>query len=170
MDWGLCERLPRSFWELIDIGSYYEKRMFLREKLMYPSVLAYYFAIVIDLVLRFLWVLSLLPPSTLEGFLGHQLSFFLGSVEIFRRSMWGIIRVEYEHLKLLNQRAPGFLGNEVLHKEKFTQSAKTDDAELEGISMKLFSGEKSSAFSASNSGTNANIIFNPLVNADSLNR
>ncbi len=94
--------------------------LFLREQIMLPNIGLYYFAICIDLILRFLWVLSLLPPATLNdlGILGHQLSFFLGSVEIARRSMWGIIRVEYEHLKMLKQRAPGFLGNDILHKRE----------------------------------------------------
>ena len=145
MDWGLCARLPRSLGELLDVTSYYEKRMFLRENLMYPSLTVYYLAIVVDLVLRFLWVLSLLPPATLGGLLGHQLSFFLGSVEIIRRSMWGILRVENEHLRLLSQHAPGYLSNEVMQKARLASRAKidqTDDGEreMEEMSTKLMSG------------------------------
>ena len=130
MDWGLCDRLPRTISELIDLKSYYDKKMFLRENLMYPSISFYYIAIVVDLGLRFLWVLSLLPPSTLGGLVGYQLSFFLGSMEIARRSMWGIIRVEWEHLKMLRQNTPGFLFNEVLRKKKdgtYEISTHTDD-------------------------------------------
>ncbi len=137
MDWGLCERLPQSIWELVDVFSYAQKKMFLREKLMFPSLPAYYFCIVIDLILRFFWVLSLLPPATLGGLIGTQLSFFLGSVEIARRSMWGILRVEFEHLKLLNQRAPGFLSNAVLHNEKLHDHSTHTDEHEEGISMTL---------------------------------
>jgi hypothetical protein len=116
MDWGLCERLPTSLWELLDLSQYHRKKMFLREKLMLPSITFYYVCIVIDLILRFFWVLSLVPATTLGvlDLVGPQLSFFLGAVEIIRRSMWGIVRVEWEHIKLFNQQTPGFLKNEVL--------------------------------------------------------
>lgn len=123
MDWGLCasDNLPDTPGEMLDFHSYmHPRKLFLRASLMYPSIAAYYFSIVVDLVLRFFWVLSLLPPGSLGGFslVGYQLSFFLGAVEIFRRAMWGILRVEYEHLKLLKQHAPGFLNNRVLHHQE----------------------------------------------------
>ncbi len=38
---------------------------------------------------------------------GNKLSFFLASVEILRRSMWGLLRVEYEHIKFINKKTPG---------------------------------------------------------------
>ncbi len=71
---------------------------FLRTYLIYPSIWWYYLAIVADLVLRFMWVVVLMPG------VGPHLSLFLGTIEIVRRSMWGLFRVEREHLvRLLNQ-------------------------------------------------------------------
>lgn len=115
MDWGMFEILPT--WQLLTSkDSLYNKlnKMFLRPSTMYPSIAFYYFCIIADLGLRYLWVLSLLPPSTVGGFVSLQLSFFLGSMEIVRRSMWGILRVEWEHLKHLKQGNPGFLSTPVL--------------------------------------------------------
>ncbi len=46
-------------------------------------------------------------------YVGPVLSFFLGSMEILRRAMWGIFRVEYEHTKFMNKKVLGF---QVIHK------------------------------------------------------
>lgn len=83
--------------------------LLLRKNLMYPYVWIYYVCIVLDLILRFLWVVSLVPESIFGAFVGPQLSLFLGSMEIFRRAMWGCFRLEYEHLKHVQKGSPGFL-------------------------------------------------------------
>jgi hypothetical protein len=82
--------------------------VFLRQHLMYPSYGTYYVCIVLDLVLRFLWVVSLLPPGFFGDFVGPQLNFCLASLEIVRRAMWGIFRLEYEHLKFVKKGTVGF--------------------------------------------------------------
>lgn len=84
-------------------------RLFLRRLLMYPSHYVYYIAIVLDLILRFMWVASLVPKELFGSFVGPQLSFFLCSMEIIRRAMWGVFRLEYEHLKNVQKGAVGFL-------------------------------------------------------------
>lgn len=116
MDWGLFDNLPSNVWEFLEVWNYPRKRIFLRSSLMYPSVYLYYFCILLDLVLRLLWVLSLVPATLLGSLVGYQLSLFVGSMEIIRRCMWGFLRVEYEHLKMLRQQTPGFLPNRVVRK------------------------------------------------------
>ncbi len=83
--------------------------LFLRSNLMFPYVWLYYVCIVLDLILRFLWVVSLVPESIFGSFVGPKLSLFLGSMEICRRAMWGCFRLEYEHLKHVQKGSPGFL-------------------------------------------------------------
>ena len=107
MDWGLL-----SSWSL-------NRRIFLRPNLMYPKMWVYHICILVDLALRFVWVLSLLPLEYSVAFLGNRLTFFLGSLEILRRSMWSIFRVEWEHVKLLNQNKPGYLPNRFLRQNEF---------------------------------------------------
>jgi hypothetical protein len=134
MDWGLFDTMPCSLSELQaciwnknepvkeheqpqhSLPRPQPKHVFLRDSLMYPSVSMYYICIVLDLALRFLWVLSLVPQSAFNGFVGYQLNLFVGSMEILRRCMWGALRVEYEHLKLLKSKTPGFLQNAVLRR------------------------------------------------------
>lgn len=89
MDWGL--------WDFSDGNT---ENMFLRKKLMFGSANAgmYYVCIVVDLVLRFLWILSL-RPSLSYTLLGPLAGTFLASLEILRRCMWGVLRVEWEHVK-----------------------------------------------------------------------
>lgn len=121
MDWGLFDVLPTSPWDLISIKAFTEKHLFLRKSLMYPSPLFYYLCIWLDLALRFMWVLSLLPPSMFGSFVGYQLKLFIASMELLRRCMWGILRVEYEHLKMLRNKTPGFLSNQILRRTSRTE-------------------------------------------------
>jgi hypothetical protein len=70
---------------------------------------------VANLLLRFLWVVSLLPSTSAAAqgqwkFLaGTKLSIFLASMEVFRRSFWGLLRVENEHLKFANLKTAGMI-------------------------------------------------------------
>ena len=83
-------------WSLAD-----PKHAWLRQQLMYKRHIWYYCAIFADLFLRFLWVITLIPHDHKAPFgtdFTQTLLPFLGVIEIFRRTMWGFIRVENEHL------------------------------------------------------------------------
>lgn len=83
MDWGL--------------GRYRDIRYLgLRQSLLFDRASLYYLAIVMDLVLRLLWVLKY------RGY-GEKLSYdtFMMVVEVLevvRRSMWSVFRIEWECL------------------------------------------------------------------------
>jgi len=83
-DWGLGDR---------SVG-------FLRRQRMYPDKRLYYGAMVLDLFLRFAWSLTLIPQlGVLLGTLGSSyMPMMLGWLELCRRAMWSVLRVEYEHL------------------------------------------------------------------------
>ncbi len=91
-------------WGLFSIG--YQKsdpiKSFLRPTLMsgrkYRWI--YHLCIVLDLILRFLFIISLLPEKSLESIFGPYIGVLFGSLEIIRRFVWGILRVEWEHIKL----------------------------------------------------------------------
>jgi hypothetical protein len=58
----------------------------------------YYAIICIDLVLRFAWVLTLIPPNSGAKFaLPAYLTLVSMILEIFRRTLWGFLRLENEH-------------------------------------------------------------------------
>lgn len=81
-DWGLGQR----------------EYNFLGPRLMYPKRAMYYSIIGIDLVLRFAWVLTLLPPESGAAFaLPAYLTLVSMMLEIFRRTVWGFLRLENEH-------------------------------------------------------------------------
>ncbi len=162
MDWGLFDVMPRSPWDLMNINTFTENHMFLRKSLMYPSALFYYICIILDLVLRFMWVLSLLPPEMFGSFVGYQLKLFIGSMEILRRCMWGILRVEYEHLKMLRNKTPGFLSNRFLRRSSRTNGGVTSNQE-EALAMtqangNYIAGEESSTGKTFNSDNIANML------------
>ena len=65
---------------------------------MYPKHAMYYGIISIDLVLRFAWVLILVPPQSGAKFaLPAYLSLVSMVLELFRRTIWGFLRLENEH-------------------------------------------------------------------------
>ena len=105
-DWGLLQ------WN--------SSNWFLREQLLYETPAFYYWAIASNFVLRFVWVLTLVPFN-LES-LGYAISDnssgdtrdvitsdvsnlfrefalpLLVALELFRRFQWSLLRIEWEHL------------------------------------------------------------------------
>ena len=70
---------------------------------MFSRTWLYYMAMLVDLLLRGLWVLTLVPSvQDLLGITNHNLSlyvnFILSWAELGRRTMWSMLRVENEHL------------------------------------------------------------------------
>ncbi|KAG6654224.1 phosphate transporter PHO1 homolog 3-like [Carya illinoinensis] len=82
-DWGLLQRQSKNRW--------------LRDKLLIPHKSVYFGAMVLNVLLRFAW---------LRTVLGFELSFLhpeslitiLASLEIIRRGIWNFFRLENEHL------------------------------------------------------------------------
>jgi hypothetical protein len=71
---------------------------FLGPSLMYPKKYGYFVIIGLDLVLRFAWVLTLVPPQSGASFaLPQYLTAVSLMLELFRRTIWGFLRLENEH-------------------------------------------------------------------------
>jgi len=90
MDWGLR---PFGLFKFLDGYKPPPSRVF-------PSKL-YAVLVPLDLVLRFLWTLSLIPYNSTSPFgngLSRALDPFLAFAEVCRRLAWALIRVENEHL------------------------------------------------------------------------
>ena len=85
MDWGLLDKNA--------------KHRFLREDLVYGSPAFYYIIMVANFFLRLSWVLTF-SPSIVAAFNVKPIVFTLivGSLEIIRRSLWNLLRVEKEHI------------------------------------------------------------------------
>ncbi|KAL0003804.1 hypothetical protein SO802_011365 [Lithocarpus litseifolius] len=83
IDWGLLQRRSKNRW--------------LRDKLLVPHKSVYFGAMVLNVLLRFAWM---------QTVLGFQVSFLhknsliaiVASLEIIRRGMWNFFRLENEHL------------------------------------------------------------------------
>jgi EXS family len=65
---------------------------------MFPKKAMYYGIICLDFVLRFAWVLTLVPPKSGAKFaLPAYLTLVSMILELFRRTIWGFLRLENEH-------------------------------------------------------------------------
>ncbi|KAK9687082.1 SPX domain [Popillia japonica] len=84
MDWGLFDKSAGE-------------NKFLREEIVYSSTFFYYFAIVIDFILRFAWALSFYLTEN-RFITGDLMTSILAPLEVFRRFVWNFFRLENEHL------------------------------------------------------------------------
>eukprot|EP00546_Thalassionema_frauenfeldii_P015736 CAMPEP_0178913190 /NCGR_PEP_ID=MMETSP0786-20121207/10702_1 /TAXON_ID=186022 /ORGANISM="Thalassionema frauenfeldii, Strain CCMP 1798" /LENGTH=815 /DNA_ID=CAMNT_0020585899 /DNA_START=80 /DNA_END=2527 /DNA_ORIENTATION=+ len=93
------------YWDVfMDWGLGKPKYNFLARKLMFPRRLYYYAVMVADIVLRFMWVLTLVPPQSGVSFeLPQYLTAVTMSLELIRRTVWGFFRLENEHRSNANQ-------------------------------------------------------------------
>ncbi|XP_014506876.1 phosphate transporter PHO1 homolog 3 isoform X1 [Vigna radiata var. radiata] len=83
IDWGLLQRHSRNRW--------------LRDKLLIPQKSVYFAAMVLNVLLRFAWLQTILNFNF--SFLHRQAMIsIVASLEIIRRGMWNFFRVENEHL------------------------------------------------------------------------
>jgi hypothetical protein len=82
----------------------------LRSARIYPHRWMYWTTFAINVVLRFCWTLSFLPPhylhkagvlsKTFEGGISSVLEPTIASAEIIRGTLWGFLRVEMEAIKV----------------------------------------------------------------------
>eukprot|EP00727_Mastigamoeba_balamuthi_P004531 m51a1_g14076 hypothetical protein (701) ;mRNA; r:1294475-1297438 len=96
LDWGLLSNKPTV------------AKPYLREVLLLRPAWIYYLAIFLDLVLRLSWTLTISPGTTfLISKLSHNaLLTVIAALEIFRRGMWNVIRIEWEHVCVFQAGTP----------------------------------------------------------------
>jgi hypothetical protein len=77
-------------------------------------------AVVVDLLLRFLWTVSLLPEAQ-EGILAdfqYRVRFILPFCELLRRSMWSWFRLENEQLARDSAKAGPQGGGQIVKRDE----------------------------------------------------
>lgn len=85
-----------------DLWNCTAKQHLLRDHLLFRrNIWVYYTAIIVDLILRFLWTVTLLPaaPGGPVAYYQYRFKYFLPAVELFRRSMWAWFRLESEQVR-----------------------------------------------------------------------
>lgn len=144
MDWGLFERRRR--WGGAGQG------WGLRPQRLYRSTWVYWTIGAVNIVLRFCWTLSFIPPRYLDatGVLTEtfgELTFItsptIACAEIIRRTLWGLLRFEWEAIKHLpvdfNDRHTS-ASNELKYHDDATSKAESQpnsiiDSDVEMTSM-----------------------------------
>jgi hypothetical protein len=94
-----------TYWDIkFDFGFFENGQGFpLREKLSYKNKFFYYFVLLTNLFLRFMWVLSV-SPEVLASFIKPEfLMLAVYSMEVIRRGMWNFIRVELHHIQICKE-------------------------------------------------------------------
>ncbi|CDY36429.1 BnaC05g10300D [Brassica napus] len=82
-DWGLLNRTSKNRW--------------LRDKLLIPQKKVYFIAMILNVLLRFAWIQTILDFNF--SFMHRQtMVTVVASLEIIRRGIWNFFRLENEHL------------------------------------------------------------------------
>ncbi|EMR10502.1 hypothetical protein PNEG_01213 [Pneumocystis murina B123] len=87
-----------SFWDLfIDFSlmQLYAEHPLLRNNLIFKHYWIYYLIIIFDPILRFSWVLYFIFIKNIQYL--HLITFVINVIEVFRRFIWNIFRIENEH-------------------------------------------------------------------------
>lgn len=107
--------LYSTYWDIcLDWGLGKLKYQLLNDRQMYPKKWYYYSAMVGDLVLRFVWIYTLIPPTAASSIIAQgpgetpsqslfsKLANWLAPIamllEMVRRTFWGLFRLENEQL------------------------------------------------------------------------
>ncbi|CAN0027209.1 unnamed protein product, partial [Choristocarpus tenellus] len=96
-------------WDLVQCRDGSWKAPRLRSRLLFRRKGLYIAAVGVNFVLRFLWTVTIVPENR-ENLFHKDFQIYLSPViaaaEIVRRTMWGFIRVENEHLQIYSS-GPG---------------------------------------------------------------
>ncbi|MCD7447328.1 hypothetical protein HAX54_027192 [Datura stramonium] len=84
IDWGLLQRNSKNPW--------------LRDKLLVPYKIVYFVAIVLDIILRLVWMQLVLDLRKLPHLHPKAFTAIVACLEILRRGLWNFFRLENEHL------------------------------------------------------------------------
>ena len=121
----------------------------LRKTRIYSVGWIYWGILFVNIVLRFCWTLSFLPPhylnragvlsETFEGDLTAVLNPTIASAEIVRRTLWGWLRVEWEAIKVarLEPRLKGAWRDDDRDEEPTLESEGGNSSEVELQSMDI---------------------------------
>ncbi|KAF6171810.1 hypothetical protein GIB67_007331 [Kingdonia uniflora] len=117
VDWGLFEKKSKNRW--------------LRNKLLIPYKSTYYGAVVVNVVLRFAWLQSVLGVRELPHVHRNALTAIVASLEILRRGIWNFFRLECLHLKNVGKyRAFKAVPHPFNYEEKDDNAEKNETHEL----------------------------------------
>ena len=83
-DWGLLRRNCKNW--------------LLRDTLLYYSPAVYYVCMLLNVVLRYVWLLTISPGIDFDERHTSLRIFLFGMLEVLRRCMWNVFRVENEQL------------------------------------------------------------------------
>jgi hypothetical protein len=134
MDWSLLER-RNGRWQL-------------RRERLYKKKLIYWSIFGVNFVLRFCWTLSFLPVYYLnaagmltKNFSGDLTAFFgptIAVAEILRRTLWGLLRVEWQAIQVAGIKASIHSSGEGSNDADSDEDAEEDEVEMTPMNMKDF--------------------------------
>mmetsp|Transcript_9411 Transcript_9411/g.9214 ORF Transcript_9411/g.9214 Transcript_9411/m.9214 type:complete len:637 (+) Transcript_9411:167-2077(+) len=101
---GITATVYSFYWDVVldwGLGSLTSKHFLLRDELTYlPN--KYYMSIALDFVMRLGWIFVISPE---QQYIQENVMLLLSAVELIRRFLWSIYRVEWEHIQITKRNA-----------------------------------------------------------------
>ena len=117
-------------WRLMQENAGHNK--FLRHTLLYEKRVVYYLAVLVDLVLRFSWLISLGLHQVLNSEYTPEMCITIFSaLEIFRRFVWNFFRLENEQLENFKKLNTDLLAVDIDNNEQTDDSDQEDSCDSE---------------------------------------
>ncbi|KAI3908390.1 hypothetical protein MKW92_036945 [Papaver armeniacum] len=98
---SMIAAVANTYWDLvIDWGllQWHSNNFCLRDKLLVPHKSVYFIAMILDVLLRFAWLQSILGFREFFFFHRTAVTAIFACLEILRRGIWNFFRLENEHL------------------------------------------------------------------------
>jgi len=127
-------------WDVIMDWGLFQNRKGLRSHLLFRRhVWVYYSAIILDLVLRFLWTVSLLAQATAGPLYKFQfrVRFFTPLLELLRPSVWAWLRLEHEQSLRDMREGATVVRDDTLREKRANKSKAERTQRLEGIACEV---------------------------------
>ncbi|KAL5722916.1 hypothetical protein ACHQM5_006376 [Ranunculus cassubicifolius] len=124
VDWGLLRRKSKNRW--------------LRDRLTIPHKSVYYVCIVVNVLLRFAWLQTVLNIQ-ISGLHNETVTAIFACLEIFRRGMWSYFRVEIEHVNNVEKyRAYKLVPHPFVKNEDGDEATGSNQTAMKGFSFFQF--------------------------------
>lgn len=98
---SIISALYMYFWDIVNEWGFLSNKYLLRDARVFQSTWKYYGAMVINLGLRYAWTITISPSLFTSNVTKSVITTTTAVLEVFRRTIWNVFKVELEHLRLV---------------------------------------------------------------------
>jgi hypothetical protein len=98
---SIISALYMYFWDIVIEWGFLSNKYLLRDPRVFQNTWVYYVAMVTNLGLRYAWTITISPSLFTSNVTKSVITTTTAVLEVFRRTVWNIFKVELDHLRLV---------------------------------------------------------------------